>query len=207
MTRSALAVLLLGAALAAPLPAQAGPAGIIQPGDRVLLAVTGEAQLSDTFIVAQDLTIDLPVLGTVPLRGVARDSIQPVMATFLAKYLTHPIVRAQVLLRLGVMGEVVKPGFYALPSGAAIQDLIMAAGGMSPMARFDKSKLRRDRETLMDGAEVRQAVTDGKTFDALALRSGDALEIPRRPDPESRVRLITGLIALPVAIYGLTRLF
>lgn len=207
MIRPILPALLLGAALAAPLSAQAGPAGMIQPGDRVLLAVTGEAQLSDTFIVAQDLTIDLPVLGTVPLQGVARDSIQPVMATFLTKYLTHPIVRAQVLLRLGVMGEVAKPGFYALPSGAAIQDLIMAAGGMSPMARFDKSKLRRDRETLMDGSEVRQAVTDGKTFDALALRSGDALEIPRRPDQESRVRLITGLIALPVAIYGITRLF
>lgn len=199
--------LFVGAVLAAPLAAQAGPRGAIQPGDRVLMTVTGEAQLSDTFTVAQDLTLDLPVLGQVPLNGVPRDSIEPVLTAFLAKYLNHPMVRAQVLLRLGILGEVVRPGFYALPSGAALQDLIMAAGGMSAMARFDKARMRRDQTVLLKGSEVGEAVADGKTFDALALRSGDALEIPRRPDPEGRVRLITGLVALPVAIYGITRLF
>src|SRR5689334_24788744 len=90
----------------------------VRPGDRILLRVTGEPQLTDTFTVIAGPAIDLPTLGTVPLAGVRRDSVEAHLATFPARYLRDPQVRAVVLLRLGVAGEVVRPGFYALPSTA-----------------------------------------------------------------------------------------
>jgi polysaccharide biosynthesis/export protein len=201
---AALLALLIGAAPSVRGQAVSGP---IQPGDRVLLRVTGEPTLSDTFTVMQGPALDLPALGVVPLAGVARDSIQPHLTAFLARYLNAPIVRAQVLLRLGIIGEVTRPGFYALPAGAVLEDLIMTAGGMTRDARFERSRLERNETVLLRGAEVERAVASGRTLDALDLRSGDALHIPRRPDQESRVRIITAVIALPVAIYGLTRLF
>lgn len=189
-----------------PVAAQAGD-GLIRQGDRILLRVTGETQLSDTFTVEAGPALDLPGLGKFPLEGVRRDSIEAHLTAALGRYLRQPIVRAQVLLRLGILGEVARPGFYALPSGAVLEDLIMVAGGMSRDARFERAKLRREQEVLLEGPSVQQAVASGKTLDVLALRSGDALEIPRRPDQESRIRILTALVALPVALYGLTRLF
>lgn len=189
-----------------PLQAQAS-GGAIQPGDRILLRVTGEPQFSDTFTVEAGPSLDLPNIGAVPLAGVPRDSIEPHLTTVLGRYLNHPMVRAQVLLRLGILGEVARPGFYALPSGAVLEDLIMAAGGMTNNARFERSKLTRDDKVLLKGGQVQGAIAAGRTIDALALQSGDALQIPRRPDQEGRVRILSALVALPIAVYGVTRLF
>jgi len=191
-----------GASLAAQTPSRT-----VQPGDRVLLRVAGEPTLTDTFTVGAGPALDLPALGAVPLAGVARDSIEPCLLVFLQRYLNHPVVHAQVLLRLGVLGEVARPGFYALPVGAVLEDLIMAGGGMTRDARFDRAKMLRERTVLFADADIQRAIGDGRTLDALALRSGDALQIPRRADQESRVRILGALVALPIAVYGLVRLF
>jgi polysaccharide export outer membrane protein len=197
---------LLGAACPAPLGAQS-LAGVVQPGDRVLLHVVGEPQLSDTFTVVAGPSLELPTLGTLSLAGVARDSVEPPVTAFLSRYLNHPVVHAQVLLRLGVLGEVARPGFYALPVGALLEDLIMAGGGMTRDARFDRANVLRNEKVLLRQGDVQHAVGSGTTLDALALRSGDVLQIPRRADQESRVRILGALVALPIAVYGLVRLF
>lgn len=190
---------------AAPLRAQREEL-FVRPGDRILLHVTGEPQLSDTFTVIPGPAIDLPTLGTVALAGVPRDSVQAHLTTFLVRYLRDPQVRAIVLLRLGVAGEVVRPGFYALPSTAVLEDLIMAAGGMTQNARLDKAKLTRDDDVVLNPDEVRRSIARGETLAAVGLQSGDALQIPRRPDQEGRVRTIGAILALPIAIYGLVRI-
>jgi polysaccharide export outer membrane protein len=188
-------------------PAQAQrEALLLQPGDRILLQVTGEPQLSDTFTVRPGPAIDLPMLGTVPLEGVTRDSVQPHLTAFLARYLRAPQVRALVLLRLGIAGEVVRPGFYALPSSAVLEDLIMAAGGMTQDARLEKATLMRDDDVVLRPDEVRHSIASARTLAAIGIHSGDALQIPRRPDQEGRVRTIGGLLAIPIAVYGLLQL-
>ena len=195
---------LLGLAVA-PLRAQQEDP-YLRAGDRILLRVTGEPQLTDTFTVIPGPAIDLPTLGTVPLAGVRRDSVEAHLTTFLARYLRDPQVRAVVLLRLGVAGEVVRPGFYALPSTAVLEDLIMAAGGMTQNARLDKAKLVRDEDVVLHPDEVRRSIASGETLAAIGLHSGDALQIPRRPDQEGRVRTIGGILAIPIAVYGLVRI-
>lgn len=201
-----LMVAALGLVPAARIAAQT-PAGAIQPGDRVLLRVAGEPQLTDTFTVGAGPTLELPTLGAVPLAGVPRDSIEPHLLDFLQRYLNHPVIHAQVLLRLGVLGEVARPGFYALPAGAVLEDLIMAGGGMTRDARFDRASVTRDHDPVLHGKEIQRAIGDGTTLDLLGLRSGDELLIPRRPDQESRVRILGAIVALPIAVYGLVRLF
>lgn len=200
------AALLAAAPCTGTLAAQ-DPPGAIQPGDRVLLRVAGEPQLTDTFTVGEGPSLELPTLGSVPLAGVVRDSIEPALLTFLTRYLNHPVIHAQVLLRLGILGEVARPGFYALPVGAVLEDLVMAGGGLTRDAKFERAQMLRDEKVLLRDADLQHAIGEGKTLDALAVRSGDALRIPRRPDQESRVRILGALVALPIAVYGLVRLF
>ena len=197
--------LVLLALAVTPLPAQSEGL-FLQPGDRILLRVTGEPQLSDTFTVRPGPAIDLPTLGPVDLAGVPRDSAEAHLTAFLARFLREPQVRAVVLLRLGIAGEVVRPGFYALPSSAVLEDLIMAAGGMTQDARLEKATLMRDDDVVLRSEDVRRSIAGARTLAAIGIHSGDALQIPRRPDQEGRVRTIGGLLAIPIAVYGLLQL-
>jgi polysaccharide export outer membrane protein len=190
--------------VAAPLLAQRDD--LITPGDRILLHVTGEPQLSDTFTVTPGPVIDLPTLGTVQLAGVKRDSVTPYLTAFLARYIRDPQVRAEVLIRVGVSGEVVRPGFYALPSTAVLEDLIMAAGGMTQTARLEKAKLLREKEVVLDPDGVQRNLANGTSLAAIGIHSGDALQIPRRPDQEGRVRTIGALLAIPLTVFALVAL-
>ena len=189
--------------VSAAVPVWAQRNDLLAPGDRILLQVTGEPQLSDTFTVTPALAIDLPTLGSVSLAGVKRDSVSAALTAFLARYIRDPQVLAQVLIRVGIAGEVARPGFYALPSTAVLEDLIMAAGGMTQDARLDKAKLMREKEVVLDPGDVRRSIARGESLAAIGVHSGDALQIPRRADQESTVRTIGGVLAIPLTIVAL----
>jgi hypothetical protein len=95
--------------LATPLPAQA-PDDTVQVGDRILLHVEGEPQLSDTFTVSVGPALVLAAVGEVALTNVRRADVEPYLARELAQFLNAPVVHARVLVRLAVLGEVERPG-------------------------------------------------------------------------------------------------
>lgn len=204
---------LAGAALAlcvaaAPLAAQDSTRGApFQPGDRVLLVVEGEPRLTDTFVVASGPAIDLPGIGVISLAGIRRDDIDAYMNQQLGRYLKHPMVHARALIRVEVVGEVAKPGFYAMPADALLSDVMMAAGGLTQNAKFADLSVSRDGNAVLHGSKLQQALARGSTLDQLGLRSGDALLIPRRRDPESTWRIVAIVVTIPVAVFGITRLF
>jgi polysaccharide export outer membrane protein len=178
----------------------------VAAGDRILLHVTGEPQLSDTFTVTPELAIELPTLGGVPLAGVQRDSVTEHLTAFLARYIRDPQVRAQVLIRLGIAGEVVRPGFYALPSNAMLGDLVMAAGGLTQDAVLDGAVLMREKKMVLKPNDVRRSLANGESIATIGVHSGDALQIPRRPDTEAKVRTLGAILAIPLTIVALAAL-
>src|SRR3989442_9450747 len=93
-----------------------------QVGDRILLKVEGDSQFSDPFTVGPGPGLTLPVIGEIPLVGVRRADVEPYMSRELARYLKDPVVRAKALIRVSVVGEVQRPGFYSLPGDAVLAD-------------------------------------------------------------------------------------
>lgn len=200
-----LAILLLGGAAAA---AAQEPGEGFHVGDRILLRVEGEAQLSDTFTVTAGPALALPVLGSIPLAGVTRAAIQPYLTTQLGRFIKDPVVHARALVRVAVLGEVAKPGFYAVPTDLVLSDALMVAGG--PTRDANMAALRIDRSgDRMGAAAIRNALTRGTTLDDLGLHSGDGILVPRQPrhDAEGTVRTLALLLTIPATIFGLTRVF
>jgi protein involved in polysaccharide export with SLBB domain len=198
------------AALMFVTPARAGaqqaPGELLQPGDRILLAVDGEQALSDTFTVTDGPAVTLPGLGAFPLAGVRRGDIEGFLTGQLARYLVHPVVHARALVRVGVLGELTRPGFYALPADALISDALMAAGGPTRDARFGQLHIDRDGHPFLSGGALQTAITRGETLDHLGLHSGDAIVVPRRRDTATLVQILGLAITVPAAIYGLSRI-
>jgi protein involved in polysaccharide export with SLBB domain len=149
----------------------------------------------------------LPGIGEVSLAGVPRRGIETYLTTELARYLKNPVVHARVLVRLGILGEVERPGYYAVPADAVLTDALMAAGGPTRDAKFVKVVIERDAQRLWEGDDLQRAIAQGMTVSQMKLRSGDRIVVPRRRDSATTAQILSLMLTIPAAIYGLTRLF
>jgi protein involved in polysaccharide export with SLBB domain len=204
--------LLLAAAalLAAPARAQAGKGTTpFQVGDRILLRVEGDSALSDTFTVVTGPALRLPDIGEISLADVPRSDVESYLTRELGRYINDAAVEARALIRISLMGEVARPGFYAVPIDLVLPDALMLAGGATSMARIDRISVMRGKASILDESALQAAVARGATLDELGMRAGDRIMVPRGTnDPESKWRiagLVISSLAAVVGIVALTR--
>ncbi len=182
-------------------------AGDFQPGDRVLLRVEGEQQLSDTFTVDEGRVLRLPAVGAIPLAGVLRGELEDYLGARLGQFIRDPVVHARALIRVGVVGEVSRPGFYLVSPTGQVADVLMAVGGPTQAAKLGGMTVERGDGAVWQGETLRRAIAAGQTLDELGIRSGDQFTVPRRGDFARTAGIIAGLVTIPVAIYTATRIF
>jgi protein involved in polysaccharide export with SLBB domain len=184
--------------------------GDFQVGDRVALRVDGEAELTDTFTVGADRTLTLPIVGTVPLTGVLRSELEPHLKDAISKYVRDATVHARSLIRIAVLGEVVRPGFYTLPSESLVTDALMVAGGPTHDAKVRGVKIMRGDDEVWGGAALQDAMTTGKTLDQMSLAAGDRIQVPAQSSgifSSTGFFVLSSMVAMAGTIYGIIRLF
>jgi polysaccharide export outer membrane protein len=197
------------ALLASPALGQNGKPPAFQVGDRILLRVAGDSSLSDTFTVVSGPALRLPEIGEISLADVPRGDLESYLARQLGRYIKDPAVEARALIRISVMGEVVRPGFYAVPIDLVLPDALMLAGGATSDARIDRLTVMRGKTPLWNEGLLQSAIARGATLDELGMRAGDLIQVPRgQRDPESKWRIagiiVTGL-ATVVGVVALSR--
>lgn len=199
-------VVLVGLAGATGLGAQQPTEGF-QPGDVIRLEVEGDTLFTGTFTVGPGPALMLPVIGEIPLVGVRRVALEPHLRQQLGRYLRNPVIHAKALIRLSILGEVAKPGIYAVPTDLVLADAVMVAGGPTQDAKFAATRIERGSQRLLEGDRLQQALARGLTVDDLNLRAGDQIVVPQaRRDPESKWRVLGLILTVPVAIFTITRL-
>jgi hypothetical protein len=154
--------------------------GDFRVGDRILMSVQGEASLPDTVTVRPGRVIDLPLFGEISVAGVLRSEIESHLTQSFSAFIRDPVVRADGLLRVSVIGAVGQPGFYTMPAETVLGDAIMLAGGPNGNANLEQVRIRRGTEEIMDGPTSRLALQQGLTLDQLNLVAGDQVTIPER---------------------------
>lgn len=167
----------------------------LAPGDRVTIAVFGEADLSGDFIVDSAGNVQLPVVGDIPVQDLTLKEVEAAIVKRLDGYLNRPSVSARItqFRPIYVVGDVKTPGSFAFEYGDTVLSAIAKAGGFGlkaevPMALRTEFLaaderlrvlettqraliIRRDRlEAQRDGSDDFQAPTfeDRKTGEALA---------------------------------------
>ena len=155
--------------------------GDFLPGDRVVLNVEGDTALSNTFTVRAGGVLSLPNLPDASLSGVLRSELEGHLTKHIARYLRNPSVSASSLIRLAVIGEVQRPGFYPVSADVPLSDIVMTAGGPTQAADLGRMTIRRGSAELLSTADLRIALVNGLTVDQLNLRSGDEIAIGARP--------------------------
>ena len=182
--------------------------GDFRVGDRIVLYVQGEPNLPDTVAVEPGPMISLPLFGEIPLRGVLRSEIEAHVTEALSSFIREPVVRANGLMRLAVIGQVSRPGFYTMPAEMLVGEALMVAGGPTPASNLGEVRIERGATRLLEGEELQEAMRNGLTLDQLNLQAGDQIVVPERSTGGAlaTIGLVTGIAgSLAFLIIQLTR--
>lgn len=162
------------------------PDTTLGPDDLFDVRVYGEKELSNTFRVASDGTIDYPLLGTVQVDGLTPSEVVRAIETGLKEggFLKNPhvsiLVKEYKSKKISVFGQVKKPGTFPYQDGMSVVEAISLAGGFTSMARKNDTTVIR----AVDGEKKRfrvpvEEIGQGKAPNFL-LNTGDIVFVPER---------------------------
>lgn len=175
--------------------------GDFQEGDRILfglqagnqlIGLTGSATRMDTLVVRAGKVLQFPQLPDLQLDGVLRSELSDRISQHLAEFVRDPSVRVMPLLRIGILGRVIRQGYYYTSADVLLADVLMLAGGPQPDGDLRNVTIRRGGEVIWNSQDVRAALADGLTLDRLHLRAGDEVEVGQQ-------RQFSWLVAVQVA--------
>lgn len=152
--------------------------GDFRDGDRILVRIVrAGAAFSDTVVLRNGKKLQLPEVGDVSLEGVLRSELVAKVTDHLSKFIRDPAVQATQLVRVGILGSVVRPGFYYVPADVPLSDVLMVSGGPTSVGDLDKISVRRDGDVIIDEKNTRAALTYGMSLDLLHMLAGDEISV------------------------------
>lgn len=155
---------------------------LLGPGDIFEVRVYGEEELSGSYRVSENGTIDFPLVGTLEVKGATDTEISHRLTELLRRYVKEPHVSIYVKeynsQKVFVFGQVQKPGTFRYEQGMNIVEAITLAGGFAKLADQKGTYVTR----TVDGTEQRikvsvPAIGEGREPN-LTLEPGDIIYVP-----------------------------
>lgn len=153
--------------------------------DVLTINVWNEPQVSRDVPVRPDGKISLPLVGDVQAAGMTPTELRNELAARFTKYLTNPdvsvIVKEIRSQRINVLGQVLRPGTYALIPPMGVIDAIATAGGLREFAKPNKTYVLRvlpngQKERLK--YEYKNVLKGKKGSKDILLQTRDTVVIP-----------------------------
>jgi protein involved in polysaccharide export with SLBB domain len=147
--------------------------------------VYGESELSGSYRVASDGSIDYPLAGRLQVIGLRSGEIQQLLVVKLkGGFLKDPQVTVTVKERnsqkITVFGQVSKPGQVGYYPNMTIVDAIASAGGFTAIAAKNSVNLRREVKGKIETHIYPVAdITEGRSQNVMVL-PGDVLVVDER---------------------------
>lgn len=182
---------------------------VIGPDDELLIDLTGDNEANYKLKVSTEGTINLQYVGRIAVGGLSIEQAESKIRSAMAK--TYPALRSgrtTVAINLGnirsikvtVLGEVVKPGSYTLPSLVTVFNALYASGGPNPNGSFRKIQVIRNNR-MVSTIDVYDFLLRGIQTNNIRLQDQDVINVPVY---QSRVE-VTGEVKRPAFFEVLAR--
>jgi polysaccharide export outer membrane protein len=136
-------------------------------GDKILISVHGEPDLTLDYTLSESGTVNYPFLGDIPAVGLTVDQLQRRVDSGLrGPYLVNPDVRVIVTAyrNFYINGEVRTPSGYGYVPGLTVRQAAALAGGFTERASMGKITVFREASpTRPDSANLDTPVFPGDT--------------------------------------------
>lgn len=146
----------------------------LEPGDVIRLRIWREETMSGEFRVDVEGTVVFPRIGTLQVTQKDPVELKAELVQAYERYLREPSIEVTFLRRISVGGAVQRPGVYHIEPTMTIRDVLLEAGGATPIGRTDRIELIRGDQVLQ--ARLRQDLPVVES----PIRSGDQLYVPER---------------------------
>src|ERR1043165_1250820 len=146
----------------------------LDSGDKLRIVVFGQDTLSNNYTVDAQGHINMPLIGSVPARGMTTAQLSAAIASRLKQsFIRDPSVAVdiEVYRPFFVLGEVAFPGQYPYVPNMTVENAIAIAGGFTPRAYRDKVKVARQ----VQGAAARYELPM-----RMPVRPGDTITVTER---------------------------
>jgi polysaccharide export outer membrane protein len=150
------------------------PSYTLDAGDKLRIVVFGQEGLTNSYVVDAGGNINMPLVGTLPARGVSTQQLASLITTRLKQgYVREPHVSVEIeaYRPFFILGEVNTPGQYPYVANLTAEAAVAIAGGFSP--RADKKKVELTRNA--PGQQVH-----GQVPLNYPLRPGDTVVVKER---------------------------
>lgn len=166
---------------ATPATATVPPAYIVQPGDRIAIALSGSIQGSVEREVDTNGRIFLPGVGSVRIGGVRNADLHEVISAAIGRqfrgYTVSVTVKQLRGIRVYVTGLANNPGAFTVSSLSTLANAVFQAGGPSAGGSFRGIKLYRSGRQVAD-FDLYQLMRGGARVDDALLQNEDVIFIP-----------------------------
>ena len=176
------------------------------PGDQLQIEVWGASEANITQKVTPDGYISIPDVGPVNVNGLTVQAatnrikaklsqIYSGMASSNVNLSTHVKVSLGQIrtIQVNIMGEVARPGTYALSSFSTVFHALYKAGGMSKMGSLRNIKVVRGGRTVAT-VDVYDYIINGRSHSDIRLQEGDVI----LASPYDALVLIKGKVKRPM---------
>jgi polysaccharide export outer membrane protein len=107
----------------------------LDSGDRLRIVVFGQDGLTNSYVLDASGLIDMPLIGTVPARGLTTDQLSQRLADMLRQGFIrepHVAVEIEAYRPFFILGEVTAPGQYPYIANMTVETAVAIAGGFGP---------------------------------------------------------------------------
>ena len=176
------------------------------PGDQLQIEVWGASETNITQKVSPDGYISIPNVGPVNVNGLTVQAatnrikaklsqIYSGLASSNVNLSTHVKVSLGQIrtIQVNIMGEVARPGTYALSSFSTVFHALYKAGGMSKMGSLRNIKVVRGGRTVAT-VDVYDYIINGRSHSDIRLQEGDVI----LASPYDALVLIKGKVKRPM---------
>jgi len=158
---------------------------IVGPGDQLVVSVYGKSVANWKLEVSPDGNVNIPGIGLINLSG---RTIEQSTAIIKGKLLANNYAIGQgtsVGVSLGnirsiqvtMLGQVVRPGTYTLPSLATVFNALYSSGGPNDNGSFREIAVIRDNRVIKR-LDVYDFLTKGDGKDNIVLQDQDIIQVP-----------------------------
>lgn len=180
-----LVAMLLGGPMAQESQESDGGAYRLQPGDTLAVSVWNEEALQRQVVVLPDGQIGFPLAGEVQAGGRTVGELREELTERLSRFIGDPVVSVSVLEPSGhkvyVIGQVARPGAFAVTRRVDVMQALSMAGGTTRFAALNQIRiLRRGENGKMQAISFRYSdVEDGERLEQnILLEAGDVVVVP-----------------------------
>ena len=155
-------------------------------GDELLIHVWGDSELNLKLKISPEGTIIVPNLGPVAVGGLTvvnaeerlRQQLSQIMSTLSGEGEGNTFVSVSLSqirsIKVNIVGEVIAPGTYTLPSLATLFNALYAAGGVTEIGSLRHIKVYRNSKEVAD-LDVYDYLLQGKYETNIRLEENDMI--------------------------------